>query len=232
MKNTIYFLIGLLIPVTGYSQQNLPDDITSLVYTTYDGKNQMISDFFYKATSSFETINGRKTVFLVNEIPLNETNKEELNFLEIGEQNLSLSIKNMLPAFVLQDFNSMKIELGKQVYTLPGNLTLQTKLPDIDMPFSVSVAPIVHSLQYKITERTVTRKETINTPAGTFECFVITAKTQFIPKYGNTANTVQWFSTKIGLIKEIDYDESGAITGMTLLTALNDSKKASSFAQN
>ena len=70
--------------------------------------------------------------------------------------------------------------------------------------------------------RKVIDKGKISTPAGTFNCFVITytskMKSTMVNRIGKGK---QWIAKGVGLVKEEDYNRKGSLVNSSVLTAFN-----------
>jgi hypothetical protein len=86
---------------------------------------------------------------------------------------------------------------------------------DFSMDFKSS-AGINGNVSVNITERKVVGKESVTTPAGTWECFKITSKQKIIMKIGIgipiRADVTEWFAPGFGVVKS---DANGATTEIT-----------------
>ena len=91
-------------------------------------------------------------------------------------------------------------------------------LPDADMLAVINMSPIKMRLTFIMTNRKVVGEETITTPAGTFDCIVLTYDYESKMGIKVTGSTKQWFAEGIGLVKQIDLNKKGKETNRTLLT--------------
>ena len=73
-----------------------------------------------------------------------------------------------------------------------------------------------------ITDREVVGKETLTTPAGTFECFVISQSNVSKGMTGTIKRTSkQWIAAGVGVVKTEDYKKNGKLDGYSLLTSFS-----------
>ncbi|MFT5891771.1 MAG: hypothetical protein ACI9Y7_001878 [Dokdonia sp.] len=70
-------------------------------------------------------------------------------------------------------------------------------------------------------DRKVQNKESITTPAGTFECYVITYTSKMKMGIGRTGSSKQWVAEGVGLVKQEDYNKKGKLTGSNMLTSFS-----------
>ena len=82
------------------------------------------------------------------------------------------------------------------------------------------------SLSFKEENRKVAGKETVTSPAGSWEAFVISydgnMKTRMagigLPAFNFTVK--EWFVPGMGIVKSETYSKNGKLVGSTLLTAI------------
>lgn len=91
-------------------------------------------------------------------------------------------------------------------------------LPDYEFLFKFSVISVRISGEY----RKITGKETLHTPAGDFDCFVmeetITSKAMM---QKDVEKIVSWYAYGIGLVKQLTYDKKGELQSATFLDSIS-----------
>ncbi len=92
------------------------------------------------------------------------------------------------------------------------------ELPDYEFRFKFSVL----SMTVKGTQRKISGKEKIATPAGVFDCFILeeTATTKALMQK-EVEKTVSWYAYGIGLVKNSTYDKKGKLVSTTVLNSIN-----------
>lgn len=71
-------------------------------------------------------------------------------------------------------------------------------------------------------ERKITGSEKLQTPAGTFYCFVIEETiTSKAMMQKDVEKNISWYAYSIGLVKEETYDKKGRLVSTTLLNSIN-----------
>ena len=109
------------------------------------------------------------------------------------------------------------IEISGEVRGIPRYPVIGA-LPDYEFVFKFSVM----SISVKGTERKITGKEKLTTPAGTFDCFILeeTVTTKAMMQK-DVEKTVSWYAYGVGLVKENTYDKKGKLVTTTLLNSIN-----------
>lgn len=225
MKN-YYFLFTLaLLPLLSAAQCNdfyIMEQGTEWTYDNINakgkstGKNQQIVKAYqntatgFKATvySAFTNDKGKK----VREGDMEMTCENEV---------LIMDMKKFIPQEQQKAFDSYEMKIEAQNLELPSKLKPGQLLKDGSITLTAVGSPIPMTLSVQITNRKVEGKETITTPAGTFECYKISNKTTTQTKMGMNItfefNTVEWIAEKVGMVKSESFDKNGKLAGYTLL---------------
>ena len=92
------------------------------------------------------------------------------------------------------------------------------KLPDYEFHFKMSIM----SMRVSGTERRIVGTETLQTPAGSFDCFILeeTIATK-ITIVKDVERVKSWYAYGIGLVKEITYDKNGNLISTMILNGIN-----------
>ena len=69
--------------------------------------------------------------------------------------------------------------------------------------------------------RKVAGNESVTTPAGTFDCYVITYDSEAKMGFKMTSSNKLWLSEGFGMVKQETYNKKGALIGKSVLTAFN-----------
>lgn len=118
----------------------------------------------------------------------------------------------------------------------PGNLDVEASGDDLALPATLAAGQDLGGASFnlkarmsgvKIMDRNFTVKdrkvegvETLQTPAGKFECYKITYLTDTEGMMGKsrTLKTVVWYAKGPGMVRNESYDDKGKLTGYTVLT--------------
>jgi hypothetical protein len=119
-------------------------------------------------------------------------------------------------------FQGMDVKMDFQNLEMPSNLKAGDKLKDGWIKMDVSNAGMkMMSMEIDIINRLVVGKESVTTPAGTFECFKITqtASTKAPMKYESKSSV--WVCPGTGMIKTENFSSDDKPAGSTILEAIN-----------
>ena len=138
-----------------------------------------------------------------------------------GNGDFTMDMRRMLSAQQQgMEGMDMSIEGGDMVF--PGNLSVGQTLPDGHLSMKASMNGMtLMSTTIDVTDRKIVAKESITTPAGTFECFKLEENVKFSGIVTMTGKNVSWFAAGAGLVKSLSYDGKGNLSSRTELTKLN-----------
>ena len=120
--------------------------------------------------------------------------------------SLSSVFKNIFPNLNVSSEGSSTV--------LPSDMTAGDVLPD------ASCVVRAGALRYTVTvsERKVLRKETLSTPAGVFDCIVVSEhKVEKGPGRNRTTTAHTWYSRGIGMVRHDTYDKDSVLETIEIL---------------
>lgn len=128
------------------------------------------------------------------------------------------------PSMMQQNIPNIKTVLSGEGVAYPSSLAVGQKLPDADLEIQSilegSSMPIA-SFKIKITDRKVEGKQTVQTPAGTFECFKIIYKGDIKAGFVNqNINYVEYIAKNVGVVKLEAFGKDGTLESYHMLTKL------------
>lgn len=166
-------------------------DISSTVHTTaYDGKDKLQNELDMKMLCTGEKLS-----------------------IDMTEMFKSMQQKN-------GSADNMELTIDGAMIDIPKNMTVGQSLADINTTMKVidkkSNTEMMH-MNMITSKRKVEGKESITTPAGTFDCFKISYETLVEPKMtmmnmklpSYLFNGILYFAKEIGMVKTIELDKNG-----------------------
>ncbi|WP_299214189.1 hypothetical protein [uncultured Dokdonia sp.] len=106
---------------------------------------------------------------------------------------------------------------------IPNNLQIGQTLPDASTSISVDAQIMAISFDINLSDRKVVRREQIETPAGTFDCYVITYTNQMAGGLGTrNYQSTDWIAEGIGMVKQETFKENGRLVSRSELTEVSD----------
>ncbi len=136
---------------------------------------------------------------------------------------LYFDMKMYMPQQQAEAYKDMEVTVDGNNVEYPSNLKIGQSLKDATIKFTIktkegAVIPM-SDMTIKVTDRKVEAKETVTTPAGTFECFKITESSEIKTIFSAKAKSVIWFNEEYGNIKSETYSDKGKYAGRSELTS-------------
>ena len=138
------------------------------------------------------------------------------------DEAISIDFKSLMSPHTMEQYKEMEVDISGTDLILPNNLSLGQQLPDAEVLMNVSMAPINMKMTVKIQNRIVKPNEKITTPAGTFDCVVITYDHETKMGMKISGKVKQWFAEDVGMVKSENYNKKGKLTGKSVLTAFSE----------
>ncbi|MEH6763768.1 MAG: hypothetical protein V7655_04640 [Aequorivita antarctica] len=228
MKTLLNTLALLFISYIGISQNDCNkfyplNEGTKFQITVYDSKEKP------SAIIDYDVVNVRKSggdkIGTINSKMTDGKGKEITNTsfdVSCNGEVVSIDFKSLINPQIFEQFGNMDYEITGTNMEWPNNLSVGQKLPDATMDMKISMSGINMNMTVEITDRKVIGKETITSPAGSFNCFVITYSTNMKMGISQRTTSKQWVTEKVGAVKSENYDKNGKVTGSSLLTKFEE----------
>lgn len=136
---------------------------------------------------------------------------------------LYFSSSKFLDPATMSAYESMEVEVDAEHMDLPLNSKAGTELKDGKVTAIVrSNGMKLVTISLEIKNRKVEAIETMETPAGSFECikssYDIHSEMGFVKM---NMSSVEWYSPEYGPIRSESYDKKGKLSGYTLLESVD-----------
>ncbi len=221
MKNVIVSLLLGFLVISGINAQNDCSKYYSLKegtkyqITSYDKKDKPTGVIEYavkastgdEATMSYEMFDDKGELVITSEYGMTCTS-----------DGISIDFKSLVAPGVMEQYKDMEVDITGTNLLLPNNLSAGQSLPDADMLMIVKIDPISMKLNARIINRKVEGQETITTPAGTFDCFIITFDHESKMGIKISGSAKQWLAEGVGMVSQVDYNKKGNIISKSMLT--------------
>ncbi len=228
IKKVSIAIVFLISTITVFSQgcskfYPFSEGVTSQI-TSY-GANQKVSATIEYTVENVSIVSGIETATMNTIIKdkkgelIMETDYE----MSCSNDQVSIDFKSMMNPQIMKQFKDLETEVTGTNLSLPNNLSVGQTLPDASIDIKISMSGIKMDMATKITNRKVIDRESITSPAGTFDCYVITYTTELAMSMGvsQSSTAKEWIAEGVGMVKHEDYDKKGKLTNSSLLTALN-----------
>lgn len=119
----------------------------------------------------------------------------------------------------LSAYDGMDVEVTGQGIELPATLSVGQELADANTEVQVSSNDIkIMKMTFSQENRKVEGQEKITTPAGTYDCYVITYDTTMKMLMKKTSQVKEWYAKGVGMVRQETYGKKGKLEGYTELT--------------
>ncbi len=192
--------------------------------TSYNAKGKTQGKTKHEVISFSETSSGYESV--VKMTAYDKKDKESFQ-TELGiscaDQVMKFDMKQFMMQSSLESMKSMEMEITGDNLEYPSSLSVGDALKSGKMNIKIggSGMPMAMNMSMEIVNRKVEARESITTPAGTFDCYKIssTVKTKTVMKV--EAKSVEWVSEGQGVVKTESYNKGGKLVGYSVLTKVN-----------
>lgn len=232
MKNKITIFIGTLsvLAILAFKSGGPCTNLyffkegASSTMTSYneDGKILASTKTFYKEVIS----NGLETSVKARQEHFDKKGKPTVQTdftIRCANEVIYMDMKMLVPQQQMEAYKDMELTVEGNEMEYPANLSPGTTLKDANIKLKVSSKGTPMSMlnmSIAITNRKVEGKETVTTPAGTFECMKISENFEFKTLFTIRGKSINWYSPTAGIVKTESYKENGKLTGRTELTEL------------
>ncbi len=229
MKIKLSFLIAFLCTVQFAISQNDCNmyyplkEGAKFQITTYDKSKKPTSVLDYKVINVKNTASGKVATIQGSVRDKKDKMVSELEYEVTCQDNkLSIDFESMLSPQLLAQFKDMDYEITGTNMDWPNDLSVGQDLPDSNMNMKISMAGMNMNMDMNVTNRKVSGKEKVTTPAGTYDCFIISHDTS-VSMMGTSykTSTKQWVSKGVGLVKQED-TQKGKVESTSMLTAFSN----------
>lgn len=207
---------------TGCSKYYPFKEGTKAEITTYDKKGKKAAVIDYIILNRTQTSEGE--VATMKSSVKDEKGKliaETEYDVTCDGNKISIDYNSMVSPMMLEQFKNVDYDISGTDLEIPNDLSIGKSLPDANMIMKISMAGINMNMEMSITNRKVIGKEDVTTPAGTFNCFIITSDMTAKMGTEKTSNIKQWIAEGAGMVKQED-SQNGNITSSSMLTKFSN----------
>tara|TARA_R110002033_G_scaffold11751_1_gene36613 strand:- start:628 stop:1239 length:612 start_codon:yes stop_codon:yes gene_type:complete len=136
--------------------------------------------------------------------------------------SVKIDYNSLVPSNMMKQYTDMGVEMdisGTDI-ELPNNLSVGQDLADANVAMTIKMTGMKMTVKVDQINRKVEKKESITSPAGTFECFVLTQDN--ISETMGAKQTMQsklWLAEGVGMVKQETYNKKGELMNKSELTS-------------
>ena len=134
---------------------------------------------------------------------------------------VKIDYESLFPSEMKKQYEDMGMEMeitGTDI-EIPNDLSAGQTLDDANVSVSMDMGAMKMKINVDTFDRKVEKMESVTTPAGTFDCYLITEKSKSKVMMANMemSNNV-WISEGVGMIKQESYGKNGKLMSRMELT--------------
>ena len=227
MKTKLLFTLAFLTCITtSIAQDNCSkfypmNEGVSMEYTNYNKKGKVEGVSSYKVVKAINNgnVNNATMAIDLKDNKGKDAYSTTYNLTCTGNM-VTLDYESLLPSEMMEQYGDMDIEISGNDIEIPNDLSVGQKLNDANVAMKISMSGINMNMTVDMTNRNVEKKESISTPAGTYDCYVLYSENRSKMMMANQVYPSRvWLAEGVGMVKQETYKKNGDLMSSTLLTA-------------
>ena len=222
----VFFLIGI-ISLTAQDNCSKFYPMTegvSMEYTNYNKKGKVEGISSYQITET--NTEGNTTNATMAIILKDEKGKEIYNTdykLSCTGNMVTLDYESLLSSDMMKQYGEMDIEISGNDIEIPNDLSVGQNLNDANVTMKIGMGGINMNIAVDMLNRKVEKKESVTTPAGTYDCYIVYSENQSKMMMANQVYPSRvWLAEGVGMVKQETYKKNGDLMSSTILTAFSN----------
>lgn len=231
MKRIVVALLSCAICLTSSAQcENayFPfDDGVTYELTSYKPNGKETG----KTKSSIASTDKSNTVIVKNEIYDKKGKLLNEGEFEVTCENgtVKVDMEKFIPQEIHDNYENMEMTMEGDFLEFPSDLEVGQTLPDGAGTLTIKMGSggVDMNMKMNVTfkNRKVEKKETVETPAGTYDTYKITQTTDIHTEMMGMNRTIStssasWLSESVGTVRSENYDKNGKLESYSVLTSL------------
>ncbi len=191
-----------------------------LELTNYNRKDKISGRTVQKITNVSETSNG---ITMDMEIEMYDDKDEFIATSEVSmrceEGVFYLDMEQFLSPETMEAYKEMDVTVTSEDLPVPSELAVGKKLDDGSVTVKVANEGMqIMTMTTTIKNREVIGRETVTTPAGSFECYKIAYDIETATIVKISMKGIDWYAKGVGTVKSESYNKKDKLLGYSLLT--------------
>ncbi len=196
---------------------------TELTYEMYNKKDKLDGTMVQKLSSIEKSAD--TTIFNIQQKVFDKKDEllyeGELKFKCHGNK-FYLDMNSFINPEQFKAYENMEMEITMDDISLPNQLEVGMELDEGFIKMKIDAQMMTMNFNTRIFNRKVEAKETLSTPAGSFETYKISSSTESkTPMMTVTTSSTTWYSEEYGMIKSENYDKKGKLDSYSVLVKIN-----------
>ena len=220
-KIVILLIVWVTLPINAQHS-------CSPFYPSKEGQTYVVHQFNRKnklSTITEHTITDKRAGTIKLAMKLKDERGEEIvsGTFKVNCQNgeTKLTPEALVSPGLREQYKSMEYTIQGNGLTYPKTLNVGQTLPDGEILMKVDAGIMNMTIAITMTNRKVEREEKVTTPAGTFDCYVITYTNTLKMGATQTNYSTQWIAKGVGMVKEETRKANGKLVTKSILHEIN-----------
>ncbi|MBW8244559.1 hypothetical protein K1F50_17255 [Muricauda oceani] len=195
-------------------------DGANFQYTNYDKKGREDGQINY-AVTNVESSGDNVSATMMMEMVDKKGNTYTSDYNIACEGNVvKIDFKSLMNEQMLSQMGDVEMDISGTDVELPNNLSVGQELPDANMQLKMKMGGAINmNTNVETINRKVEKQESVTTPAGTFDCYVVYSETKTKMMMANqTFPSRIWLAEGVGMVKQESYNKNGKLLGSMVLT--------------
>jgi len=228
MKTLTITLSLLSISAIGYSQTDCKPYVpnakgTQWEITNYSAKGKETGKISYELLE--KVVSGNEIIFTIKNTTYDNKGEQVYSSTfdaKCVDGKFEFDMTYRLDGGSMEAYESMDMEIDASNLEIPTmDVSAGTRLEDATLKIGLgSGGTTIMNMTVLITDRIVEVKEEITTPAGKFECIVLSQNISTKMLIKVNASSKEWYAEEIGMVRSETYNKKGKLTGYSELTKL------------
>lgn len=224
MKTKILILISVFfISLSSLSQNACKayypfEEGVKFEMTNYNKKGKKEGVVKYEITSIEDNVATIKTI--IYDAKGKEITTTSYQIMCEGNK-ISIDFKSMMNQDMFKQYKDMDMDITGTNVELPNDLQVGQSLKDANMNMSIDMGGMKMNMSIDMINRKVDKKESVTTPAGTFDCFALSYDSEMKMGMKMTFKIKEWISEGVGVVKSESYNKNGKLMGYSELTSFS-----------
>jgi len=194
---------------------------TKLTYENYNAKDKLESTDYFTVKDLIQT--AEKLTILVGASSVDKKGETvyDSDFNYTCENGVfKMSMESLMNGQDMEAYKDMEVTVTQTELELPSNMIIGQTLPDANLNMKVSSNGMqIMNMDFVVTDRKVESKESMTTPAGTFECYKLSQTTNMKMMFMNKSyKSIDWIADNVGSLCSESYGSNGSLESYRILT--------------
>lgn len=195
---------------------------TSMTYQMYDKKQRPEGTITYLISDVTQSGGATKaTMSMTLETGKGEPYTSSYD-LTCEDNYVQIDFESLMNNEMIEQFGDGEVEVTGTDLELPNQLEVGQALKDANVNVRMNMGALNMNMSVETVNRKVEKRESVTTPAGTFDCFVIYSENHSKMMLGKQKFPSRvWLAEDVGMVKQETYNKNGKLMSSMLLTELS-----------